>query len=68
MRINEFKKELASLINRHSLEIHWDMPDFLMAEVLTQIILSTGKTMRDNLDWHGTDSVCHPKKILDDSN
>jgi hypothetical protein len=34
IKTDEFKKELATLINRYSLENLWDMPDFLMAELL----------------------------------
>ncbi len=60
-RIYDFKRELEALINRHSMENEWDMPDFMMAEMITNIIVISGSTMKKNLDWHGTDSVCHPK-------
>lgn len=59
--MEEFKKELTSLINAHSIENKWDMPDFLMAETLCNLIDSMSKPMKNNLDWHGVDSVCHPK-------
>ena len=56
-----FEKELESLINRHCIENEWDMPDFIMSKMITEFIYSTGKYMKQNLDWHGVDSVCHPK-------
>lgn len=60
--IKQFKKELTGLINRHSMENFWDMPDHIMAEMITCFIVSTGPAMKNNLDWHGVDSVCHPKE------
>ncbi len=59
--MQKFEKELQSLINRHSIEKEWDMPDFIMARVITNFIKSVGKPMKHNLDWHGVDGVCHPK-------
>lgn len=59
--MEEFEKDLQSLINKHSIENQWDMPDFLMAKLITRFIDSIGYTMKRNLDWHGVDSVCHPK-------
>lgn len=61
IKSTKFKEELASLLNRYSMENEWDMPDFLMAEVIYKIIIASGGAMKKNLDWHGVDSVCHPK-------
>ena len=58
----EFEAELASLLNKYSMENYWDMPDFLMASMVTNFITECGHTMKSNLDWHGADSVCHPKQ------
>lgn len=60
-KLQFFKEDLEQIINRHSVENEWDMPDFLMAEFIAQFIISAGPVMKKNLDWHGTDSVCHPK-------
>lgn len=57
----DFTKELTKLINKHSLENVWDMPDFIMAEMITRFIIGVGGPMKQNLDWHGVDSICHPK-------
>ena len=59
--MNEFKKELEVLINKHSIENHADMPDFMMAEMICGFIVGVGSCVKANLDWHGCDSVCHPK-------
>jgi len=56
-----FRKDLENIINKHSMENFWDMPDFLMAEMITSFIEATGHAMKNNLDWHGCGSVCHPK-------
>jgi hypothetical protein len=56
----DFEKELAHLINRHSIENELDMPDFLLARMLCAMIKSMGPTVKATLDWHGCDSVCHP--------
>lgn len=56
-----FKKELESLINKHSMENYCDMPDFLMADMICGFIDIIGIRIKKNLDWHGCDSICHPK-------
>lgn len=33
-----FKRELAELINKHSLENDWNMPDFLLAAYLCECL------------------------------
>ena len=59
----EFKKDIERLINKHRVENDCDMPDFILAEMICNMIESFGKSMKKNLDWHGCDSVCHPKNI-----
>jgi len=61
--IDKFKNELTHLINKYSIENEWDMPDFLISEMITRFIITCGPTMRKNLDWHGVDSVCHPRLV-----
>ena len=60
--MEKFQKELEELINKHCIENYWDMPDFIMAHALCEHIKSQGPLLKKNLDWHGVDSVCHPKK------
>ena len=64
--MEKFKKELEQLINRHSIENEVDMPDYLLAELLCNLIKTIGISSKANLDWHGCDSICHPK--LDSQN
>ena len=59
--ISKFRKELEILINKHSIENLTDMPDFILAEMMVGIIQVAGKAVKKNLDWHGCDSICHPK-------
>ncbi len=57
--MEEFRKELKQLINKHSIENLCDMPDFLLAEMIYGLIKTIGKCSKANLDCHGCDSVCH---------
>ncbi len=59
--MEEFKKELESLINKHCIENKCDMPDFMLAEMVCNFINTVGESVKKNLDWHGCDSICHPK-------
>jgi hypothetical protein len=54
-----FEAELTVLINKHSIENRVDMPDYLLAKTLCRIIEAIGPCVKENLDWHGCDSVCH---------
>ena len=60
----QFKRELAELLNSHSIENECDMPDFLLAEMIVGFIRGVGGPIKKTLDWHGVDSVCHPKKNI----
>ena len=57
-----FQEELAELINKHSIENVCDIPDFLLAKMICDLMITIGVTSKANLDWHGCDSICHPKK------
>ena len=65
--MQKFEKELQRLINRHSVEKKWDMPDFIMAKVIVEFIKSAGPAMKQNLDWHGVNNVC-PRSLNTDPN
>lgn len=56
-----FREELTHLINKHSIENYCDMPDFILAKLVCGLITTIDEASKDNLDWHGCDSVCHPK-------
>lgn len=56
----KFRNELTQLINRHSVENIADMPDFMLSEMLCRMIEVIGPHIKQNLDWHGCNSVCHP--------
>ena len=50
---NEFRKELTSLINRHSRENVSDTPDFILAEYLTDCLAVFDRTTRERERWYG---------------
>ncbi len=55
-----FEEELTELINRHSIENVVDMPDFILSGMICRMIEVIGPSVKNTLDWHGCDSVCHP--------
>ena len=59
--MKDFEKELAELLNKHSMENICDMPDFIMSGMIVNFINAIGAPFKKTLDWHGVDSVCHPK-------
>ena len=61
MTMKAFKACLADLINEHGVENMCDVPDFILAEMICNFIVAVGGPIKDTLDWHGCDSVCHPK-------
>lgn len=49
----EFKKELADLINRHSLENCSNTPDFILAEYLADCLDQFNKASNAREKWYG---------------
>lgn len=49
----EFKKELKELINKHCIENDCDMPDFILAEMICDLIVESGKNIKKTL-------ICYP--------
>jgi hypothetical protein len=64
--MKEFQKDLEALINKHGIENEVSMPDFLLAELLCRVIAAIGNPIKETLDWHGCNSVCHPKPAEED--
>ena len=59
--MTDFEDELRQLINKHGMENKCDMPDFIMAGMIVRFIDAVGVKIKSTLDWHGCNSVCHPK-------
>ena len=49
----QFRKELATLINRHSLENGSDTPDFILAEYLSGCLKAFDNAFERRLIWYG---------------
>jgi len=60
--ISHFKDELCRLINTYNIEDLVDMPDYLLAEMLCNVIHAVSNPIKRTLDWHNADSVCHPRQ------
>lgn len=48
----EFQKELAVLLNRHSLDDACNTPDFILAGLLTEHLETHRKSMQATIKWH----------------
>ena len=59
--MKQFEKELTKLINRRCIENICDIPDFLLASMICNYIKYVASITKEVLDWHGCDSICHPK-------
>ena len=52
-KIENFKHDLAKLINIYSLEAVFNTPDFIIAEYLTNTLLEFDKLMQSRDNWYG---------------
>lgn len=62
MITKEFRNALQELLNRHNVENEADTPDFILADMICGLIEALGPCVKKTLDWHGCDSICHPKR------
>ena len=51
--MSEFRKELESLINRHSKENGCDTPDFILADFLSDCLNSFDQAVNRREAWYG---------------
>jgi hypothetical protein len=58
----EFKKELQSLINKHSIENDSDTPDYILAEYLMGCLDSFNNTTKRRDTWYGFKPWLREKK------
>ena len=52
-KLETIKRELAQVINRHSLENVCDTPDFVLAEVMLDALMGFGVATRKRDRWYG---------------
>lgn len=53
----EFQRELASLLNRHSLDNACNTPDFMLAGMLTEQLETYRKAVEANIRWHSPNAI-----------
>ncbi len=51
--MNEFKKELEILINKHSLENDSNTPDFILANYMAMCLDAYNITLQSREQWYG---------------
>jgi hypothetical protein len=50
---DEFQKELESLLNKHSIDNLCETPDFILAEHVTNYLVSLGAMVGQREAWFG---------------
>lgn len=55
--MTEFRKSIESAINCSSMENGSDTPDFILAEYLTDCLVTFDKTVRAREEWYGRGST-----------
>lgn len=63
-QLTKFKKELCELINRCSLESSLEMPDFVMAELLTNFLKALQVSHAKNNCWHEMEAYSKDKEVI----
>lgn len=53
----EFRKDLESLINRHSMENGSNTPDFMLADYLTACLVNFDRIVSAREKWYGRDKT-----------
>lgn len=48
---DRFQNEIKSLINRHSIDAELDIPDFILAEFVTDCLHAVGKVAKKLKVW-----------------
>ena len=48
----EFKKDLVTIINKHSMESQSNTPDFILAEYLVNCLYAYNKAVSNKVHWN----------------
>ena len=56
-KVNDFGKELESLINRHSMENVCNTPDFILTAFLLDCLQAFAKATNRREEWYGRKNV-----------
>ncbi len=49
---SEFERDLAAIINKHSMEQSSNTPDFILARFLARVLDAYGESVGANHEWH----------------
>ena len=52
MNIEEIKKDLSGILNKHSLENETNTPDFILAEYLLNCLLAFNSSFKQRTEWY----------------
>ena len=55
--MDDFRRELTELINKHSMEKYSNTPDFLLAEFLENILMAFDISVNNREKWYGRKEV-----------
>jgi hypothetical protein len=62
--MEEFRKELEEVINKHSMENGSDTPDFILAEYLVDCLKTFDKTMTSREKWYSNQDIINMPEEL----
>ncbi len=66
--MTRFQKELAELINKHSLENGSNTPDFILAEYLLNCLHTFNQAIADRNCWYGIVQYPGKQDLIDPNN
>lgn len=58
--MTDFRREMESLINRHSKEGGSDTPDFILAQYLVDCLTAFDKAVVERTKWYGPPRIDEP--------
>lgn len=60
---SDFKNELQSLVNKHSLENQSDTPDFILADFIEGCLFAFNNAITDRSTWYGKDKPAFTPRL-----
>jgi len=64
ININDFEKELTTLINKYSVENGSDTPDFILAKYILGCLSAFNSATKDRESWYGRGMIERVKNLV----
>lgn len=53
MNLDQFKKDVRLAVNKNSVENLLNMPDYIVAEMVVDMLKAVGESKKNSDNWHG---------------